>query len=189
MRVCISATSGSLDAQVDPRFGRCQYFVLVDSENMQFEAIPNSSADALGGAGIQAAQTVVNKGVKAVITGNVGPNAYQVLSSAGIEILTGASGTVREAVESFKSGKLTNAATGPTAAAHSGMAPGMGSGMGMGRGMGQGRGMGMGLAAQPPSTQTPPASKEQEIQMLNDQMRSLQQQLEQIKKRMQDLKD
>jgi len=166
---------------------------MVDSENMQFEAIPNSSAGASSGAGIQAAQTIANKGVKVVITGNVGPNAYQVLSSASIEILTGASGTVREAVESFKNGKLANAATGPTATAHSGMSPGMGSGMGMGRGMGQGRGMGMGrgvgmgLAAQPPSTQTTPVSKEQEIQMLNEQMESLQQQLEQMKKRIQEL--
>jgi len=195
MRVCVSATSGSLDSQVDPRFGRCQYFVIVDSETMQFEAIPNSSAGAMSGAGIQAAQTIANKGVKVLITGNIGPNAYQVLSSAGIEILTGASGTVREAVESFKNGKLRDAATGPTAAAHSGVSPGMGGGMGMGQGMGSGRGMGMGrgmgrgmgLAAQPPAPQAPPASKEQEIQMLNDQMKGLQQQLEQIKKRMQEL--
>jgi predicted Fe-Mo cluster-binding NifX family protein len=198
MRVCVSATSGSLDAQVDPRFGRCQYFVIVDSETTQSEAMPNSSTEAMGGAGIQAAQTIANKGVKALITGNIGPNAYQVLSSAGIEILTGASGTVREAVESFKNGKLRDVATGPTASAHSGMSPGMGGGMGMGRGMGSGRGMGMGrgmgrgmgLTAQPPIPQAspvPPASKEQEIQMLNDQMKGLQQQLEQIKKRMQEL--
>jgi len=106
MKIAISATGPDLDAGVDPRFGRCQYFVIVDPDTMQFEGVENSSAMGSGGAGIAAAQTVVNKGVEAVLTGNCGPNAYQVLSPAGIEVITGVSGKVRDAVQSYKSGKL-----------------------------------------------------------------------------------
>jgi predicted Fe-Mo cluster-binding NifX family protein len=107
MKICVTATANSLDAQIDPRFGRCSYFVIVDSETMQFQAIPNTAANVTGGAGIQAAQTIANEGVKMLITGNVGPKAFQALSAAGIEVATGAFGTVREAVEKFKRGELS----------------------------------------------------------------------------------
>jgi predicted Fe-Mo cluster-binding NifX family protein len=128
MKICVSATSNNLEAEIDPRFGRCLYLVIVDSETMQFEALPNTAAGSTGGAGIQAAQTIANKGVKAVITGNVGPNAFGALSEAGIEILTGASGTIREVIEKFKKGELqrTNA---PTVSGHHG--PGRGEGRGI----------------------------------------------------------
>lgn len=109
MKVCVSAISGSLDAQVDSRFRRYQYFLIVDTETMEFEAVPNTNADSLGDTEIQAAQTVVNRGVKVVLTGNIGINAYQVFSSAGIEIITAISGTAREAVERFKKGQLPHA--------------------------------------------------------------------------------
>jgi predicted Fe-Mo cluster-binding NifX family protein len=78
----------------------------VDSETMQFDAIPNMAASASGGAGIQAVQTIADKGVKVVITGNIGPDAFGALSAAGIEIVTGASGTLREVVEQFKRGEI-----------------------------------------------------------------------------------
>jgi len=129
MKICVSAVANSLDAQLDPRFGRCPYFAIVDSESMQFEAIPNVASGAMGGAGIQAAQVIAGKGVKLLITGNVGPNAFQALSAAGIKIVTGAFGTVREAVEKYKKGELRE--TG---------APTVGGHFGMGRGQGQGRG-------------------------------------------------
>ncbi|MBO3802681.1 MAG: NifB/NifX family molybdenum-iron cluster-binding protein [Candidatus Brockarchaeota archaeon] len=145
MKVAVSASGPDLGAQVDPRFGRCQYFIIVDTATMDFEAIPNVSAGAMSGAGIQAAQMVVEKGVQAVITGNVGPNAFQVLSSAGIRILVGASGTVRSAVEAFKVGGLVEA-----------QVPGPGhSGMGVGWGMGRGMGRGMSASQFPPYFQTP----------------------------------
>jgi len=99
MKICVSSTADSLDAPVDPRFGRCPYFIIVDSDTMQFEVIPNAASGAMGGAGIQATQIIVSKGVKVVITGNVGPNAFQALSAAGIKIITGAYGTVREVIE------------------------------------------------------------------------------------------
>jgi predicted Fe-Mo cluster-binding NifX family protein len=138
MKIAISATGTTLDAEVDPRFGRCAYFIIVDPETMQFEALPNESAQASGGAGIAAAQAVAAKGVEAVLTGNCGPNATQVLSSAGIKIITGVSGIVKDAVQSYKAGKLQPSAPPDVSGGTGGFTPGMGSGMG--RGMGGGRG-------------------------------------------------
>jgi predicted Fe-Mo cluster-binding NifX family protein len=131
MKICVSAAAGSIDAQVDPRFGRCSYFVIVDSEIMSFESLPNAASGAGSGAGIQAAQIITRKGAKVLITGNVGPNAFQVLSAAGIKIVTGAIGTVRDVVEKYKSGELRETGA-PTVGGH--------FGMGMGRGRGRGRG-------------------------------------------------
>jgi len=184
LKVAVSATGPSLDASVDPRFGRCSYFVIVDTETMQYETLPNPAQYAGGGAGIQAAQTIASKGVQAVLTGNVGPNAYQALIAAGIQIVTGAYGTVREAVMKFKEGKLKGTSA-PTAPMHYGM------GMGRGRGMGMGRGMGRFMQPTYPeaTTYTPQISREQEIRMLKDQMKILQGQLEQIKKRLKELEE
>lgn len=127
MKICVTAIANNLDAQVDPRFGRCPYFVIVESETMKFEAIPNLSQNAPSGAGIQAAQTVTSKDAKVLITGNVGPNAFQALSSAGIKIVTGASGTVREVIERYKRGELKETST-PTVRGHFGMGRGRGRG-------------------------------------------------------------
>jgi predicted Fe-Mo cluster-binding NifX family protein len=128
MEICVTATAGDLDAQVDPRFGRCLYFVIVDAETMKFEAIPNTALGAMGGAGIQAAQTVASKGVEALITGNVGPNAFQALSAAGVKIITGAFGTVREVIERYKRGELRGGTSVPTVRGHFGMGRGRGRG-------------------------------------------------------------
>jgi predicted Fe-Mo cluster-binding NifX family protein len=199
MKIAVSATSGGLDGQVNPMFGRCPYFVIVDSETMKFEAIPNAAAGATSGAGIQAAQIVVNKGVQAVLTGNVGPNAFQTLSAAGINIVTDVFGTVREAIENFKSGQLQKI-TAPATPMGFGMGGGYGMGMGMGmrrgggRGIGYGRWQGTGLF--PQASMTPPVtpfiipkmSKEHEIQMLESQMKDIQKQLDQIRKRLKELK-
>jgi len=106
MKICITSQGDNLDAQIDPRFGRCAYFIIVETESLEFEAIQNPNLDASGGAGIQSAQLVAGKQVKAIITGNVGPNAFQTLQSAGIEMITGVSGRVRDAVEKFKKGEL-----------------------------------------------------------------------------------
>lgn len=120
MKICITAVSNTLDAQLDPRFGRCPYLIIVDPETMQFEAIINESQDATSGAGIQASQLIVNKGAKALLTGNIGPNAFQALSAAGVEIITGMSGTARDIVEQFKRGKLKKTDA-PTVNGHSKM--------------------------------------------------------------------
>ena len=144
MRIAISANGSTLDAEVDPRFGRCQYFIVVDPETKKFEAVDNSSAMASGGAGISAAQMIAGKGVGAVLTGNCGPNAYQTLSAAGIQVITGVSGKVKDAAEQYKLGTFATAQQ-PNVPGHFGMGAGPGRGGGSGRGGGRGMGRRMGM--------------------------------------------
>ena len=120
MKICVTAVTDSLEAQIDPRFGRCQYFLIVDSETMESTVIPNNAFQAAHGAGIEAAQTVANSGVNVVITGNVGPNAFRVLSAAGIKVVTGATGSVKDAIEKYKKGQLQEIGN-PTVGGHFGM--------------------------------------------------------------------
>jgi predicted Fe-Mo cluster-binding NifX family protein len=106
MKICVTSQADNLDAELDPRFGRCKYFLFVDQDTLEFEAIENPNIDATGGAGIQSGQLVANKGVKVVLTGNVGPNAFQTLKTAGIDVVTGLSGNVKEAIEKYKKGGI-----------------------------------------------------------------------------------
>ena len=101
MKIGVSATGGSMAAEVDPRFGRCPYFVVVDSETMRADIFSNPAAGAAGGAGPQTAQAFQQRGVEVVLTGQVGPNAQRALEAAGIKIVTGTSGKVQEAVEAY----------------------------------------------------------------------------------------
>lgn len=132
MKICVTANGGSLEASVDPRFGRASHFVIVDLDTMMVEAVPNMAMGVMSGAGIQAAQTIARKGVTVVITGNVGPNAYQALTSAGIKIMIGASGTVKEVIEKYKRGEFKEAST-STVGGHFGRRGGMGRGRGQRR--------------------------------------------------------
>ncbi len=140
MKIAVSAMGDNLDAIVDARFGRCPYFLIVEIERDKIkgdEVIKNPGVTAMGGAGIQAAQIVASKKVKAVVTGNMGPNAFGVLSQAGIKVITGVVGiSVKDAVQKYMKGELKDT-TAPTAS-------GFGLGRGTGRGMGRGRGGGMG---------------------------------------------
>ena len=166
MKVCITSTGPGLDSEMDPRFGRCQYFLFVDLETLGCEAVENPNIGAAGGAGIQSAQLVANKGVEALITGQVGPNAFTTLQAAGIKILTGASGKVREVLEKYQKGQISSSAQGPTVRAH----------FGMGRGF------------QPPSpSPPPPAAPQEELQALKDQSRQLKEQLDKITERLEKL--
>ena len=139
MKIAVSSSGRDLDSQVDPRFGRCAYFVIVETDDMSFEAFANENISLGGGAGIQSAQFVASTGAKAVITGNCGPNAVQTLSVSQVEIFVGHSGTVREVIERYTRGDIKPTST-PNVADHYGM----GGGAGMGRGMGGGKGMGRG---------------------------------------------
>ena len=182
MNICITSMGPNLESEMDPRFGRCQYFLFVDPETMAFEAVENPNLAAAGGAGIQSAQLVANKGVEALITGQVGPNAYTTLQAAGIKILTGASGKIREVMEKYKKGQISSSAQGPTVQAHFGM------GMGGGMGGGGGRGVGMGRGFTPPSP--PPVESvapREEWEFLKEQSRQLKDQLEKVTQRIEKL--
>ncbi len=155
MKICISSTGKDLSSQIDPRFGRCAYFMIIQTDNMGMEVFENEYKSLGGGAGIQSAGFVHSKGVTAVLTGNCGPNAMKVFSENSIKAFTGQAGVIKDVVEKFKKGQLI-ASVNPTVDEKSGMsdvasntAPqgqrcGMGGGGGRGMGGGGGRGMGGG---------------------------------------------
>lgn len=205
MKIVVSASAPDLSSPVDPRFGRCPYFLFVDPETMQFEAVENPNIASSSGAGIQSAQFVANKEANVLLTGSCGPNAFQTLNAAGVEVIVGVMGTVQEAVQQYKSGKLQATAQ-PNVPSHFGvgmggrspMGPGSGMGGGMGRGMGGGMGRGMvpgtgydptfQTPGMPPSSPNmPPLSPEEELQYLKQQAELLRQQMERITKRIEDI--
>lgn len=120
MKVAVSSMGTTLDAAVDPRFGRCSTFLLVETDDLTFEVLDNESSSLAGGAGIQTAQRMAHAGVQVVLTGNCGPNAHQTLTAAGIEVVVGCSGTVAEVLARFRAGQLRPAAE-PNVASHSGL--------------------------------------------------------------------
>ena len=138
MKIAISSSGQDLAAQLDPRFGRCCYFLIIETDTMGFEVFDNENAALGGGAGIQSAQFIAAKGAKAVITGHCGPNAIQALSAAGVGVYLVQTGTVQRLVDKFKNGRLSPT-TKANASAHAGTG---GKGMGPGQGTGRGRGMG-----------------------------------------------
>jgi predicted Fe-Mo cluster-binding NifX family protein len=168
MKIIVTAEGNDLDGPTSPRFGRCPTYVFVDTETMAFEAIPNPAAAAPGGAGIQAAQFVVEQGAQAVLTGNLGPNAADVFQAAGIPVYLNSEATVRAAVAAFKAGRLP-VSTGANVEAH--------AGMGMGRG--RGRGMGRGRQAIPRAA-APNTAREQEIEDLKHTAADLRRQLAEV---------
>ena len=106
MKICITSEGNNLNSKVDARFGRCQYFIIADTDTLKFEAINNPNIESTGGAGIQSGQLVADKGIKVVLTGNVGPNAFQTLQAAGIDVITGASGKVKDVIEKYRKGEF-----------------------------------------------------------------------------------
>jgi predicted Fe-Mo cluster-binding NifX family protein len=129
MKIAVSATGKDINCHVDPRFGRCQYFVFVDPDTMECNVLENEGLMASGGAGVQAAQLIAQKGASSVITGNLGPNAASALSSSGIKVYLVPGGTVKEVIEGYKTGSLREAG-GATVSPHFGMGGGRGAGKG-----------------------------------------------------------
>lgn len=101
MKICITSSGDNLESQIDPRFGRCSYFIIYDNANGSFEAIANPNVDVGSGAGVQSAQLVVVKQVSMVITGEVGPKAEQVLKNANIQIIANKNGNVMGAIKNI----------------------------------------------------------------------------------------
>lgn len=197
MKIAVTSTGPTLDDSVEMRFGRCAYFLIVDPDTLEFEPIQNPNIDVGGGAGIQSAQIMADKDVSIVLTGNCGPNAFQTFGAAGIQVITGISGQVRQAVQQYKSGAL-NSTSVPSVQSHFGMA--MGGGKGMGRGMGGGKGMGRGMGmgqdtgnAQPVnevlSSSQKPAGKKEEVAALKEQAEALKKQTEQVVARIKELEE
>jgi len=120
VKIAITSSGPTLDSQVDPRFGRAQYFLIVDTETLDVEAIENPYVAAGGGAGIQTAQMVVTKGAEAVLTGNCGPNAFRTLGAAGVKVYAGVTGTIRAALAALEQGDLTPL-SGPSVSGHFGI--------------------------------------------------------------------
>ena len=196
MKIAISSEAQDLNSQVDPRFGRCAYFIIVNTDDMSYEAFDNQNSALGGGAGIQSAQFVASKGAKVVLTGNIGPNAVKTLSAAGVAAVVGLSGTVGEAIDKYKLGKLKTTSE-ANVADHYGMGASPtqnGSGKGIGRGMGRGMGMcrkkggrkglsSQGVSDQPANTGL---SEGEELKYLNDQAASLNAQIKAIESRIKD---
>ena len=109
-----------MTAAVDPRFGRCAYFLIVDTESGVVDAVRNSAGESGGGAGIQSAKLIADRGVKAVLTGNCGPNAHRTLTAANIDVIVGVGGTIEEAKAQYIAGTL-RAVSGPNVESHAGM--------------------------------------------------------------------
>jgi len=121
MKLVITARDASMDSPVDQRFGRCRYFIIIDKQNMKWEAKSNTHGQDTGGAGVSAAREVAaNDDVEVVITGNVGPNAFKVLEAAGIDVVTGFNGTVADAVQKYTHDLLSSTKH-PTVKSHHGM--------------------------------------------------------------------
>ena len=204
MQIVVTANGSDLDAPASPVFGRCGAYLFVDTETMGYEAVENPAIGTPSGAGIQAAQFVIERGAQAVLTGNVGPNAFGVLQASGVAVYLIGEGTVRQAVTAYKAGQLQSVA-GANVAAHSGMAGGMGvgrgmggglgrgTGRGMGRGRGGGRGMGMGMgmgtgqSAWSEPSPAPSASRQDELATLTAAAAELRDQLAQVMERIENL--
>jgi len=135
MKIGLSSAGNEITSQFAQHFGRCPVFIIIDSEtNEVIKSYTNQAQNASGGAGIQASQSLIDEKVEAVIAPQMGPNAFNVFTSAKIAIFTGINGTIEENILAFNEKKLTEM----TAAGGSG--PGQGKSKGQGRGMGQGRG-------------------------------------------------
>jgi predicted Fe-Mo cluster-binding NifX family protein len=195
MKIVVSANGADLDAPASPVFGRCLTYIFVETEMagkdrpLAFEAVENPAINAAGGAGIQAAQFIVGRGAQAVVTGNVGPNAFNVFQSAGVPIYLFGGGTVREAIGAFSAGKLQSVAD-ANVQAHAGMSTGRGMGRGMGRGLGMGRRAGVAFPQTPPASPAPsqPAtSQEEKITSLKDMASGLREQLTEVMARLDQL--
>jgi predicted Fe-Mo cluster-binding NifX family protein len=107
MIVAVTAKGKNLSDEVDPRFGRAPYILIVDTETMEYQALDNSSnVNAFKGAGIQAATMVAEKGAQVLLTGYCGPNAFRTVQAAGMKVVSDVAGTVQQAIDTFRSGKV-----------------------------------------------------------------------------------
>lgn len=120
MKIAISSSGDTQKAKVDPRFGRCRFFLLYDESSGAYQAIGNSARSAGGGAGVKAAEAIVQNDAEALLTGNIGPKAFAVLRSSNVRVVTDVAGTVAEAVKMFLDRRYAEAEA-PSVNAHHGL--------------------------------------------------------------------
>jgi predicted Fe-Mo cluster-binding NifX family protein len=202
MKVAISAAGKNLESTIDERFGRCRYFMIIETDDMSYEVIENTNADLSTSAGIQSASLVASKGVDAVITGNCGPKAMQVFAATTMAVIIGQHGRIKDVVEKFKRGELNPSARGNvpdgSGAEESEPAPGVAQpGMDVGgrRGMGGagcrrtgGGGRGMGGRCRSLSAAGSPGVQHTAGNLTGEhELARLQEQADQLKKQMDDI--
>ncbi len=119
MKICVSASGNTIESNMDQRFGRAPYFIIADTDTMEYEAVENVAAVTGGGAGVASGQMMIDKGVFAVITGNLGPNAMNVLKAANIRMYHGEAVSVKENIKKYENGLLKKIEA--TAPSHYGM--------------------------------------------------------------------
>lgn len=198
VRLVFATQQGGPDDQVSPVFGRCQTYTVVDVENGEItnsEVVQNQYANAMSGAGIQAAGFVANQGAEAVIAGNFGPNVASVLNQSGVKMVPASGVSVREAVSQYLDGELEPVSQATSAAK---------TGMGGGRGMGMGRGMRSQPGSQQPmqgpsqqgqqptgtsQQQSSQASEGDRIEKLEKRLKNLEDQLDEVVEGLKDLKE
>jgi len=182
MEIAVAANGTGLESPVSPAFGQCPTLVFVDTDTMRFEAMVNPESGDLRGTGIQVAEFILERGVQAVVTGNVGPNAFRALQASGVPVYLCRGRTVWEAIEAYKAGQLQTVeeANVPT---HSGKEL-------------AGSGVGSGLNAQsrtwgpiPPVPSAPFASREEETTVLKETARELRNRLAQVLGRLDQLEN
>lgn len=195
MKVVVTSNGIDLEAQTSPVFGRCPTYVFIDTDTMQFGWVENTSIGAQSGAGIQAAQFVIECGAEAVVTGNIGPNAYGIFRASSVPVYLFDGGTVREAVEAYVAGRLQPMG-GANVPAYTGMGRGASTGMGRGRGRGRGMGTGRGRWSTPTpanptwseaSSTTSSMPQDQGADTLRDTAQALRDQLAQVEERLERL--
>ena len=207
MKIAVTSTGTGLDDKVDARFGRCPYFLIVDTETNKFESIENPNVALGGGAGIQSAQLMAERDVKYILTGNCGPNAFRTFGAANIQVIVGVNGTVRQAVEKFNADEFSTASS-PNVSSHFGVGGSMGSDYGLGinkRGMRQGMGRDIKIPTEPENgniilpkdSHTVKNSKEnqisdqsnskEELEILKFRAKAIEKQIQELKARIRDI--
>jgi len=207
MKIAVSSQGTGLDSQLDQRFGRAAFILIVETDSMDVEVLDNSeNINAAQGAGIQAASMVSGKGAEALLTGSCGPKAMTAFSEAGVKVFTGQTGTVREAVERYKQGVLTSSDTANVGEKYGvggtginstggqfqggggrGMGGGGGRGMGGGGGRGMGTGRGMGMKKGTGNVMPAVPSKQESLEALKKQAADLQRQMEEIQSKIKNI--
>ncbi len=110
MKIAVTSQGDTLDSQLDPRFGRAAFIIVVDTETLEFEAFDNNeNKNAFKGAGIQAAAMISDKDAKVLLTGFCGPNAFKTLETAGVKVVNDQTGRIIDVVQKFKQGNAVYA--------------------------------------------------------------------------------